>query len=175
RSDGTQSPNFPVTTSGNIKTSPVLGHLDSDGDLDIIFPNDTGIIALDIKRISEDIIWKCFLGNYNRSGNVYQTTPVVEENTPEIVTALGLNYPNPFNPSTTITYSLKNPGKISLAIYNLKGQLVRNLIHQDMPAGNHQITWNGLDNNGSKASSGIYLYKFQADGVSQSKKMIMLK
>ena len=94
---------------------------------------------------------------------------------PIVNTKLDSNYPNPFNPSTTIRYSLKEAGPVSIEIYNIKGQLVRTLVQDVKEAGNHTVIWNGLDKNNSSVSSGIYFYKMNAGKYSSTKKLIMMK
>ena len=94
---------------------------------------------------------------------------------PVAVTALGNNYPNPFNPETTIAYSVKETGPVTIEVYNLKGQLVKTLIKGRQEPGNHTIVWDGKDNNGHSVSSGVYYYKMQAGTYSSTKKMIMMK
>ena len=74
---------------------------------------------------------------------------------PALVTKLDGNYPNPFNPSTTIRYSMKEAGPVSIEIYNIKGQLVRTLVDGVKEAGNHTIVWNGLDKSNRSVSSGV--------------------
>lgn len=91
------------------------------------------------------------------------------------VTALNSNYPNPFNPTTTISFSLAQAGDTQLGIYNIKGQLVRSLVNDVRNAGNHSVVWDGKDNNGNTVSSGIYYYKMTAGKYSNTKKMIMMK
>jgi len=85
------------------------------------------------------------------------------------------NYPNPFNPSTTITYSLKENGTVELRIYNLVGQLVRDLVDGEQYAGEYNVEWNGFDNNGIKAPSGLYFYAIQVNGFRQIRKMALTK
>ncbi|HHE37758.1 MAG TPA: T9SS type A sorting domain-containing protein, partial [Candidatus Cloacimonetes bacterium] len=87
------------------------------------------------------------------------------------------NYPNPFNPITTIKFGLKENADVRLVIYNSKGQKVRTLINENREAGYHQITWNGKDDSGRVTSSGIYFYKLKTgDGkFSSTKKMILMK
>ncbi len=85
------------------------------------------------------------------------------------------NYPNPFNPSTTISYNLKKEEKIELAVYNLKGQKVNTLVSELQPSGEHQIVWNGHDQEGKPVSSGIYFYRLRTGTSSQIKKMILMK
>lgn len=87
------------------------------------------------------------------------------------------NYPNPFNPSTTILFNLSAESVLNteLAIYNLKGQHVKQLVSEQLPAGQHSVVWNGTDDAGIIVSSGIYFYKIQAGNYSQTKKMVLMK
>ena len=93
--------------------------------------------------------------------------------TPEVF--LHQNYPNPFNPTTTINYSLKQNSKVSLNVYNIKGQKVKQLISEQLLTGQHSVVWDGKDNNGKSVSSGIYFYKLKTDSFEKTKKMILLK
>lgn len=90
-------------------------------------------------------------------------------------TALWANYPNPFNPETTIKYDVDKEGFVSLKIYNLLGQEVRTLFEGRKGAGRHTIQWNGRDAGNRPVSSGIYIYRLQTDRFSSSRKMILLK
>jgi len=86
------------------------------------------------------------------------------------------NYPNPFNPTTTISYNLTTESNIELSIYNLKGQKIKQLVKDQLSAGKHTVNWNGTDQKNQPVSSGIYLYKLNADGrYTTTKKMILLK
>jgi hypothetical protein len=85
------------------------------------------------------------------------------------------NYPNPFNPSTTIRYSIKEKGFIRITIYNILGQAVRSLVNQELDAGIYSTVWNGQDNNGHPVSSGTYLYILAAGGHRFSQRMMLLK
>jgi len=87
------------------------------------------------------------------------------------------NYPNPFNPSTTISYNLAEDSNVELTIYNLKGQRVKQLVSSNqLSAGQHSVEWHGTDDAGENVSSGIYLYKLKAgDKYTSTKKMILLK
>ncbi len=95
------------------------------------------------------------------------------------VTELNGNYPNPFNPTTNIKFSLKADSKVTLNIYNIRGQKVKTLINDNMEAGYHTIVWNGRDDSGKSVSSGVYFNNFGSiaeDGDYTSvKKMILLK
>ena len=85
------------------------------------------------------------------------------------------NYPNPFNPETTISFDLPESGEIKLEIFNIKGQKVITLISDQLSAGEHSITWNGKDSNNKRVGSGIYFYKLKAGDYQKVKKMVLLK
>ena len=85
------------------------------------------------------------------------------------------NYPNPFNPTTTISYSLPAEGEVSIKIYNIKGQQVKQLVNGSQPEGYYDVVWNGKDAAGKQVSSGIYYYRLKACGKTINKKMLMLK
>jgi hypothetical protein len=89
------------------------------------------------------------------------------------------NYPNPFNPTTNIDFSLKGDFYVSLKIYNIRGQIVKTLVADEMQAGYHSVVWNGKDDSGKSVSSGIYLSGFDTNNESGDytsvKKMILLK
>lgn len=91
-------------------------------------------------------------------------------------TELKRNYPNPFNPETTITYSLKEETEnLRITIYNLRGQTVRTLHEGYQKKGIHHIIWDGFCDKGKAVSSGIYLYRMKADGFQQASKMTVIK
>ena len=94
---------------------------------------------------------------------------------PVVATELRGNYPNPFNPETTISYSVKEAAPVTIEVYNVKGQLVKTLVNEAKAAGHYSIVWNGKDNNGRSAASGVYYYKMNAGKYSSTKKMIMMK
>jgi hypothetical protein len=88
---------------------------------------------------------------------------------------LEANYPNPFNPSTTIKYTVAQAGMVKLAIYDILGREVRSLVNTNMPAGDQSVQWDGRDLNGKTVSSGVYFYKLQAGSFVSTKKMMLLK
>lgn len=89
---------------------------------------------------------------------------------------LGAPSPNPFNPSTTIRFGLKEPAFVQLAVYDLNGRLVRTLHDGNyLPAGEHSLTWNGLNDRGVRVVSGIYFLKFRAGDFGETKKLILLR
>ena len=85
------------------------------------------------------------------------------------------NYPNPFNPETTISFSLKSDSFVNLNIYNIKGQKVKSLTSDFYRSGTHQVIWNGTDENGRNAGSGIYLYNMTAGEYTQTRRMVLMK
>ena len=89
--------------------------------------------------------------------------------------ALNQNYPNPFNPSTTISFALPKNEQVKLEVYDILGNLVKTMVNQQMGAGTYQVVWNGVDQNGARVASGVYLYRLQAGSFSTVKKMLMVK
>ena len=85
------------------------------------------------------------------------------------------NYPNPFNPTTTISFEIGESGKAKVEIFNVKGQKIKTLLNQKMKVGNHSVIWNGNDSNNKRVSSGMYFYKITVNGNQQTNKMLMLK
>jgi len=90
-------------------------------------------------------------------------------------TALKGNYPNPFNPTTTIAFDLKQDDQVMIDIFNVKGQKVRTLINDFMKKGQHSVQWNGKDDQGKMAGSGIYFYSMRSGKYTSTRKMILMK
>ncbi|HEX2897391.1 MAG TPA: FlgD immunoglobulin-like domain containing protein, partial [candidate division Zixibacteria bacterium] len=88
---------------------------------------------------------------------------------------LAQNFPNPFNPTTEISFSLPERTQVTLEIYNVLGQRVRTLVDGNLDAGVHSVKWDSRDNEGSQVASGLYMYRIQTEKFSQSKKMILMK
>jgi hypothetical protein len=84
------------------------------------------------------------------------------------------NYPNPFNPETTIKFEIPKDEFITLEIYNIAGTKIRTLVNSSYKAGEHSATWDGRNDNGDKVSSGAYLYKFRAGAFIKNGKMMLL-
>jgi len=92
--------------------------------------------------------------------------------------ALAQNYPNPFNPQTTIPFSLPEsqaPVRVTLKVYDLRNRLVRTLIDGFREAGNYSVFWDGADEEGRKAPSGVYLYRLQAGENNVTRKMVLMR
>jgi len=92
-----------------------------------------------------------------------------------VVTALKGNFPNPFNPTTSINFSIKEPAQVKIDVYNMLGQKVKTLVNGYVGTGNHSVVWNGVDDRNRNVASGIYFYRMQAGKYTSTKKMIMMK
>jgi hypothetical protein len=105
---------------------------------------------------------------------VTSSGPTGIDDTPPAVT-LNRNYPNPFNPSTTIAFHLPHSGATSLKVYDVRGRLVRTLINEVRQAGQHHQEWDGRNNQGQRVASGVYMYRLVFGNVVQTRKMTLLK
>ncbi|PKN71812.1 MAG: hypothetical protein CVU50_09850, partial [Candidatus Cloacimonetes bacterium HGW-Cloacimonetes-3] len=90
------------------------------------------------------------------------------------VAVISSNYPNPFNPSTTIKFGIPADGKVKITVYNIKGQKVRELLNTDMEKGYHTIVWNGRDKNYRSVSSGIYFLRLESGGQASVRKAMLM-
>jgi hypothetical protein len=89
--------------------------------------------------------------------------------------ALYQNFPNPFNPATVIPYDVSGRSRVTLAVYDAAGRLVRTLVDAEQSAGHKRVEWNGRDDAGNAAPSGVYLYRVQIGDTVESRKMILIK
>ncbi|RMH69226.1 MAG: PEGA domain-containing protein [Gemmatimonadetes bacterium] len=85
------------------------------------------------------------------------------------------NYPNPFNPKTTIAYELPQTSSVNLSIYDITGRLIWQALNESQEAGSYTIEWNGVDQNGHPVQSGVYLYRLTTDSGSLTNSMVLLK
>lgn len=85
------------------------------------------------------------------------------------------NYPNPFDPETTIEYQLPHAAEVEISIFNLPGQKVTTLVKEYKTAGYHKLIWSGTDESGRLAASGVYLYHLKAGKFVAMKKMLLLR
>ena len=99
----------------------------------------------------------------------YSNTIEINFNVPDNF-ELNQNYPNPFNPSTTISFNLSKPGIVTLRIYNLMGEEIKTLVEGYREAGLYRINFNADD-----LASGMYLYRLNTNGFTETKKMLLIK
>jgi len=128
--------------------------------------DDTNGVPDYVKHLQEILVWM-----QNEIENPVGINPVAFAN------SLDDNYPNPFNPTTTIKYSIAEHGQVTLKIYNAAGQLVRTLIDEEQAPvqGGFSKVWNGMNEQGQPVASGVYFYQLTAKNFSQTKKMVLLK
>jgi len=99
----------------------------------------------------------------------------VEDDSPVRSLALHPNYPNPFNPRTTIAYTLVDAGRVIVRIYDAAGRFVRTLVDEDKTAGPHSTAWDGVDDTGRAVSSGVYFVRLESGGAVETRKIVLLK
>ena len=102
-------------------------------------------------------------------------SPVQEVRIPDAMASLGQNTPNPFNPTTLISYSLPAREHVTVSVYDAAGRLVRTLVNETRGAGAHDVQWDGRDDAGVTVGSGVYFYRLSAGSFTESRKMVMLK
>ena len=139
-------------------TSPQLADIDADGDLDMLSGSDGGgIIYYDNREIVAGVEPAPGGGDF-----------------PETFRLLG-NYPNPFNPETVIRYQLSVVSEVELAVYDLLGRKIVNLVGARQAAGEYRVQWDGRDQAGRSVVSGVYIYRLSVGGTAQSRKMILMR
>jgi hypothetical protein len=106
--------------------------------------------------------------------NRYDYLSIAAEGVP-LEFALHENYPNPFNPTTTLRFDLPEVSDMTLTIYNMLGQNVRTFNMNDTPAGYHSIKWNATNDLGQQVGAGVYLYQLQTKDFVKTRKMVLLK
>ncbi|HPG40294.1 MAG TPA: FlgD immunoglobulin-like domain containing protein [bacterium] len=116
------------------------------------------------------------LGDVNTAGVVTMHSPITVTTTALPQSTAMLNaYPNPFNPETTVKYTLHQDAQVTITVYDLLGRKVKTLIDEQQPAGAYQAVWNGTDAVGAKAASGAYLVRMETAEVTQIQKVLLLK
>jgi hypothetical protein len=143
----------------------------NDGTLGVHFVSATGV-----NYLVTDVL---ALGTPVDMPGIWMDTPppILETPKPALPseTALTSIHPNPFNPQTTVAFSLASDGLVRIAIYDVRGTLIRRLTDEVMSAGDHTAVWNGIDDAGRPAASGIYFVRMIAGNYSETKKIVMLK
>ncbi len=104
--------------------------------------------------------------------NTIQCLSLSSASLPDLATQ---NYPNPFNPTTTISFALPQSGQVTVSVYNSLGQVVKVISDGMLSAGSHQVVWDGTDKLGHSVSSGVYFYRIDANGLSETRKMLLMK
>lgn len=124
----------------------------------------TTIVPLeDIRRVTFSGITGIGDKNLNQFGGLVRTFALLQ------------NFPNPFNPTTTIEYQMPKPGNVSIRVFDITGRLVRVLVNEEQGAGIHRIQWDSKNGHGQAVASGIYVYEIRSDNFVTSRKMLLLK
>ncbi|MCL2063574.1 MAG: chitobiase/beta-hexosaminidase C-terminal domain-containing protein [Candidatus Cloacimonetes bacterium] len=126
------------------------------------------LIGLLTERTDGRFITARFLDDFRKSSSDYDTVS-------QLTHMLIGNFPNPFNPSTTIAFELKYETHLNISIFNIRGQRVNTLINEVMEAGTHNVHWNGIDENGNEMASGIYFYRMLTPEQIFVRRAILLK
>ena len=121
--------------------------------------------------VASDIIWKFF--SKDSGANGIWVNPGSGSETRAYT--LSPNFPNPFNPSTTIGYALPEPSELMIAVYDVLGRQIKTLKQGQQEVGSYQIQWNGTDDSGKQVATGIYLCRLQASSFSQTIKMVYIR
>ena len=100
---------------------------------------------------------------------------VAEKGNIPTVYSIHLNYPNPFNPMTTINYQLPRKGLVNIRVYDLMGRNIRSLVNTVQDAGYRSVQWNATDDLGQPVTAGMYIYTIQTGDFRETKKMLLLK
>jgi hypothetical protein len=100
-------------------------------------------------------------------------TGIADPQTAAPLVRLAQNVPNPFRPSTSISYELGAAGPVSLRIYDVSGRLIRTLVDDEQGAATHSVNWNGTDDAGRTVASGVYFYQLEAPGVTETRRMVL--
>jgi hypothetical protein len=181
--DGTIIPGWPIQTDAEIASSPALRDLDNDGDTEVIVSGlDSWVYVWDVDGNYDDgdgVQWGCFRHDNRRSGfYAYELEVGVDNDSSWQVSRATLeqNVPNPFNPVTTIAYSVPDDGaEIELAVYNVAGVKVKTLVKGRVPGGPGSVVWNGTDSRGEDVASGVYFVRLIAPETTLTRKVVLLK
>ncbi|RMF08829.1 MAG: T9SS C-terminal target domain-containing protein, partial [Candidatus Neomarinimicrobiota bacterium] len=176
--DGSPYSNFPYNSNTALKGFPTVADVDGDGDLEVLIGTSANLMMLDIKSEGDlGQYWTTHQGNIRRNGNVDSPLMAAEHEGASLPGDFRLypNYPNPFNPSTTIAFDLAAAATVEVSIRNLLGQEVDHWKPQTYPPGTHRIVWSA----NPQIPSGIYFVQWTASHGTQSlsrvEKMLLVK
>jgi len=184
--DGSTLPGWPIQTGAEVYASPLIVDLDDDGDSEIVVSGlDTYVYIWDSAGLYDNgdrVEWGCFLHDNWRTQHYDYDVPVGVEDGGGIPAGdrklvLEQNLPNPFNPTTTIAFTVSDaPGtRVELRVYAVDGSLVRTLLDGSTESGRCAVLWNGRDDRGRDVGSGVYFYRLTVGGESRTRKMVLLK
>ena len=156
---------YDTTNNGIVVNLTALEDCDSDGD-PACDSDDTRMVLSDTDALA---IESSFISSAWTVGDS------ALDNEQPLVYALSANYPNPFNPSTTIDYSIANAGEVSIIVYDMMGRHVRTLVSDFSTPGSYSVTWDAKNNEGISVSAGMYVYKMISGDFVKVNKMLLVK
>ncbi len=171
-----QSYFFPVEGEGHIGfVNSVYGTRSFSGDgmlMEVsLTANRDGVFSSDMVSLSDAV----FVNSNYIKETILSTSETGLSTDAPTVFELSQNFPNPFNPTTTINFSVPQNGNVSLKIYDVLGRHVATLVDGSYSAGNYNLMWNATDVNGNLVSNGVYFYKLEAGSHRATKRMLFLK
>jgi len=141
--------------------------------------NGSGLLSPDARSFADESVRVGETYSYTLgvvlADNSELLSPSAEVTVGGVALVLEQNHPNPFNPRTTISFTLPQRGHVRLAIYSADGRLVRTLIDETTPAGFREVPWDGKDDRGATVSSGVYFYRLESGKQTLARKMVYLK
>jgi len=149
--------------------------------LDYVLQGNTADLEWEFNELANGTLYEAgVVAVYDEGTSAMATLEFTFEGTdaddiPELITALQNNYPNPFNPTTKIAFSIDETEFVTLEIYNIKGEKVKTLVDSELAADSYRIEWDSRDNGGKVVASGVYFYKMKVGKFQETKKMILLK
>jgi len=178
-SDGSVLNNFPISTDLSIDSSPAINDIDGDGDFELLIGTYSGLDVIDVKSSEGSMVsWKMHRGNPKRTG-VYLLSELMSAGSEDLIIpsifAVSHNYPNPFNPSTSMTIHVPKRGHTQVSIYDISGRLIIKLVNQSIDAGIHRVIWDGKSETGNFAPTGVYFLKVISGANQHLQKMTLIK
>ncbi|MCF7797468.1 MAG: S8 family serine peptidase [Lentisphaeria bacterium] len=170
---------FPIVLQGRVRGTPTVANLDDDGDFEVIIGSDSLLAVVDIKTAAGEAgYWATDRGNLMRTGVFGEPfSDLADGHNFSIPSEYELlpNYPNPFNPTTTIRFTVPVAERVELVVRDIRGRRVNTLYSGSVKPGEYAMQWNGLDESGLAVSSGVYVYQLITPAQTISRKMLFMK
>ena len=173
---------YTMPANGPITESLAVGDLDADGHMEVIVPGGGKLACYDLLAGSyspDRLSWPMWGHDMSRTRSYGHGTVTAAPPLPDMPVVsrarLYAPHPNPFNPRVVLPYATARPGHVELTVYDLAGRRVRTLVAKDLPAGRHEVTWNGVDERGRRVGSGVYFLRLDSAGQSDRCRVTLVK
>jgi hypothetical protein len=175
---------FPVSLGGEMLVSAAAGDIDGDGVVELVVAAGAPGYALHVFKLpaadyaKSDLPWPMFRHDRARTGCFGSYVPTPVDGGPgaaPALTAIGAVYPNPFNPSTRIAFTVAKRARIEMAIYDITGRRIAVLLGEEMEPGRYEVSWDGRTVSGAVAASGVYVCRLQAGRLVETRKLVLLR